>query len=76
MIIWGWYADCTTKRMQLRQERQRAKYRKHRWFAWHPVVVHGYGLVWLENVCRIGRTGYHGGPIWDYFADEDGLTKP
>jgi len=52
-------------------ERRRKAKGKHRWFAWHPVEMHGFyydrktDYAWLEYVDRTWRNG------WDYcYPDE------
>lgn len=36
----------------------------HKWWAWHPVRVEGYTIVW-ETIYRKGSRGY-GGITWEY----------
>ena len=75
MILLYFNAKSPSERAAAYQERYRRKLQPHRWFAWRPVIVKSHGLVWLEDVCRVGMASYNGGYWWEYSPDRDGLER-
>ena len=54
------------------------RYKKHKWFAWHPIRIppetinHSVKVVWLEVVYRKKRVNWsYGVASWEYYLPEE-----
>jgi hypothetical protein len=68
-------------RWEKKQERRKARYHWHRWFAWYPVQLGSHDCRWLEYVERrdinieyqfdsYWRKNFLRDYVWDYRAIE------